>query len=54
MAKEEQINIRLSKEEKKQLQKDAQEQQRPVSNFVLWCWKQWRAQKGKTNDRRSI
>lgn len=54
MAKNDQINIRLTEEEKKQLQSDAQEQQRTVSNLLLWCWKQWRdAKKGRSNERRS-
>lgn len=42
MAKEQQINIRMTEEEKKQLQKDARDQERTVSNLLLWCWKQWR------------
>ena len=45
MAKEQQINIRLSKEEKQLLAKDALEEQRSLSNLLLWCWKEWR--KGK-------
>ena len=48
MAKEEQVNIRMTAEEKRQLQKDAEEQQRTATNLLLWCWKQWRAtKKGK-------
>ena len=54
MPKEEQVNIRLTQEEKRQLQNDATEQQRTASNLLLWCWKQWReAKKGKANERRS-
>ncbi len=45
MAKDEQLNIRMTKEEKKQLQKDAKEQHRTVSNLLLWVWKQWRDNK---------
>jgi uncharacterized protein (DUF1778 family) len=42
MKKEEQIHIRISQEEKKQLEQDAKKEQRSVSNLLLWCWKQWR------------
>ena len=45
MAKDVQINIRLTEEEKKQLQKDAVDQQRTSSNLLLWCWKEWRKTK---------
>ena len=45
MAKDEQLNIRMTKEEKKQLQEDAEKQQRTVSNLLLWVWKQWRDNK---------
>ncbi len=45
MAKDEQFNIRMTKEEKKQLQKDAKEEHRTVSNLLLWAWKQWREAK---------
>jgi len=47
MAKEEQVNIRMTAEEKKQLQKDAEEQERTATNLLLWCWKQWRITKAK-------
>lgn len=47
MAKDKLINIRMSKEEKKLLEKDAKDQQRSVSNLILWCWKQWRKEKKK-------
>ena len=47
MVKEEQVNIRMTEEEKKQLQKDAQEQQRTATNLLLWCWKEWRKTKAK-------
>jgi len=47
MAKDEQINVRMTAEEKKQLQKDAEGEQRTVSNLLLWCWKEWRKSKGK-------
>ena len=50
MAKGEQINIRMTDEEKKQLQKDAQEQERTVSNLLLWCWKEWRKVRGKKHN----
>jgi uncharacterized protein (DUF1778 family) len=45
MNKDIQINIRISKEEKKALEEDAQKEARSVSNFLLWCWKQWRQSK---------
>ena len=48
MAKDQQINIRMSKEEKKMLEKDSKDQQRSVSNLLLWCWKEWR----KSNKRK--
>ena len=47
MGKGKQINIRIGEEEKKQLEKDAKEEHRTVSNLLLWCWKQWRKTKGK-------
>ena len=45
MAKEEVVHVRVSTEEKKLIEQDAQEQDRTVSNFLLWCWKQWRKEK---------
>jgi hypothetical protein len=54
MAKDEQINIRLTRDEKKQLLKDAHNQERPISNLLLWCWKQWREAEGGKNGRRPI
>ena len=42
MAKEKQINLRISEQEKKLLEQDAQKEARSISNFLLWCWKQWR------------
>ena len=47
MAKNQQINIRLAEEEKRQLENDAQEQERTISNLLLWCWKEWRKSKPK-------
>ncbi len=47
MSRDEQINIRLTQDEKKQIQKDAQEQERTASNLLLWCWKEWRKSKAK-------
>ncbi|MBU0683515.1 MAG: hypothetical protein KJ864_04430 [Candidatus Omnitrophica bacterium] len=46
MGKEERLNLRVSKEEKKQLEKDAKQEQRTISNLLLWCWKKWRDKKG--------
>ncbi|MFY9401984.1 MAG: hypothetical protein WAQ07_01035 [Candidatus Omnitrophota bacterium] len=45
MPKEKQINLRISPQEKKQLEQDAKKEQRSVSNLLLWCWKQWRKEK---------
>lgn len=45
MKKRTQINLRISKEDKKLLEKDANEEQRTVSNLLLWCWKNWRKNK---------
>ena len=45
MAKDEQINIRMTKQEKEQLEKDAKSQHRTVSNLLLWCWQEWRESK---------
>ena len=47
MPKDKQINMRMSREEKRLLEKDAQGQQRSVSNLLLWCWKEWRKTSGK-------
>ena len=41
MSKEKQVNIRLTEEERKQLEKDARDEQRNISNLLLWCWKEW-------------
>lgn len=45
MAKEEQINLRISEKDKKILKEDAVKENRSVSNLLLLCWKQWRAKK---------
>ena len=45
MSKDEFISVRLNNKEKKLLEEDAKEQDRSVSNFILWCWKQWRSKK---------
>ena len=47
MAKDKQINIRFSVEDKKLIEKDAKDQQRSISNLLIWCWKEWRKTKGK-------
>lgn len=39
------LSIRISEEEKKQLEKDAKEERRTVSSLLLWCWEQWRKTK---------
>jgi len=45
MGKRLQINLRISKEEKKLLEEDAKREERSVSNLLLWCWKQWKNSK---------
>ena len=47
MGKDKQINFRISDKEKKLLEEDANHEERSVSNLLLWCWKQWRSEKGK-------
>ncbi len=48
MGKDDFVTIRISKEEKKMLEKDAKEEERNVSNLLIWCWKKWRkAKRGK-------
>lgn len=42
MGKRIQINLRISAEDKKQLERDAKKEQRTVSNLLLWCWKTWK------------
>ena len=42
MGKTRMVALRLSDEDKKLLEKDAKEEQRNVSNLLLYCWKQWR------------
>ncbi len=45
MTKRTQINLRISPEEKKLLEKDAKKEHRTTSNLLLWCWKKWRDKK---------
>ena len=47
MEKNKQLNIRISDKDKKLLEKDAKEEQRSISNLLLWCWRQWRKSKRK-------
>jgi hypothetical protein len=47
MGKEEHVHFRISREEKKKLEKDAKKEERTISNLLLWCWKQWRSAKAK-------
>ncbi|MFH1622690.1 MAG: type II secretion system protein [Candidatus Omnitrophota bacterium] len=47
MAKEEQMHLRISKQEKKQLKEDAKLEDRSISNLLLWCWKQWEKKRGR-------
>lgn len=44
------ITFRISEEDKKKLEQDAQEQRRSVSNFIIWLWKEWRKKKGKEEE----
>lgn len=51
MDKDKFVTIRISKEEKDLLRKDAEEEHRNTSNLLVWCWKQWRDKsKRKRND----
>lgn len=45
MKKTAQINIRISEQERKQLEKDAFYEKRTKGNLLLWCWGQWRKNK---------
>jgi uncharacterized protein (DUF1778 family) len=45
MGKDKMVALRLSEEEKKMLEKDAKEEERKVSNLLIWCWKKWRKSK---------
>ena len=47
MNKAKQLNIRMSQEEKKLLEQDAQEEKRSISNLLLWCWNEWRKSQKK-------
>ena len=45
MTKDERINLRISKQDKKLLEKDAREAERTTSSHLIWCWKLWRKKK---------
>ncbi|MGD9014698.1 MAG: hypothetical protein PVI33_01560 [Candidatus Omnitrophota bacterium] len=45
MAKDVQVNIRMSKQDKQLLEEDAEREIRNTSNLLLWCWKKWRIEK---------
>jgi len=45
MNKEQQINLRVNKEEKDLLKEDAKKEERSVSSLLIWCWKRWRKKK---------
>jgi uncharacterized protein (DUF1778 family) len=47
MDKDKMVALRMSKEDKKLLEKDAKDEQRSISNLLMWCWKQWRKSKKK-------
>jgi len=40
--KDERVNLRISKKDKKLLEKDAKEEERTVTSLLVWCWKEWR------------
>jgi len=42
MGKDKIVSIRMKEEDWKTLQKDAKQEERRVSNLLLWCWKRWR------------
>ena len=39
------ISLRISEEDRKLLKKDADEEDRSITNLLLWCWKQWKKSK---------
>jgi hypothetical protein len=45
MEKDEMMSLRLSKGDKKLLEKDAKKEERSTGNLLLWCWKKWRESK---------
>jgi len=49
MPKRQQLNLRISDEEKQMIEEDARNEARSVSNLLLWCWKQWRSTKKKVS-----
>jgi DNA-directed RNA polymerase subunit L len=51
VSKDKQVNIRVSSEDKKLLEKDAREEDRTIGSLLLWCWKLWRQGKGGNNER---
>ena len=50
MDKDDFVTIRINKDDKELLRRDSEEEQRNVSNFLIWCWKRWRVTKRKKND----
>lgn len=47
MERDERINLRVRKQDKELLEQDAREEERTITSLLLWCWKQWRATRGK-------
>ena len=45
MGKDKIVSIRMKEEDWKTLQKDAKQEERRVSNLLLFCWKRWRKTK---------
>ena len=45
MVKDKMISLRISEEDRKLLKKDADEEDRSITNLLLWCWKQWKKSK---------
>jgi uncharacterized protein (DUF1778 family) len=47
MGKDKVVTMRMSEEDRKALEKDAKDEQRSISNFLMYCWKQWKKVKKK-------
>jgi uncharacterized protein (DUF1778 family) len=45
MTKDKVLSVRMSEKDKRLLEKDAKEEERNMSNFLIWCWKEWRKKK---------
>ena len=47
MGKDKVVTMRLSEEDRRLLEKDAEKEQRSISNMLLYCWKEWRKKRNK-------